>query len=298
MRFVVGNAVSAHVPASGLRPDRMLKQRIITGLIFALSVIALVLLMPPGLVLGLFALIVVAASWEWAAFTGLTTTRQRVAYALVPTMLMGLLAPVLLGEGARDIIPPVMLFAAVFWAVAIISVFRYPAGTALWSARPVLMLIGLGVLLPPWVALALIRGLPNGAILVIYCIAAIAMADIGAYFAGRFFGGPKLMPAVSPAKTLSGMVGGVTLSLVFSLLFGWLSGVAPDRLMSWASLALAASLVSVFGDLLESMAKRHCGIKDSGSLLPGHGGLFDRVDSLSAGLPVFAIGFLLYGGVW
>ena len=126
----------------------------------------------------------------------------------------------------------------------------------------------------------------------------IAFADIGAYFAGRAIGGAKLMPRVSPGKTWAGFGGGMLASLALALVVGTLAGLGGVRLAAWVALAGASALVSVFGDLLESMVKRHGGLKDSGSLLPGHGGLFDRLDSLTAGLPVLAFGLLQAGSFW
>ncbi|HNC69758.1 MAG TPA: phosphatidate cytidylyltransferase, partial [Pseudomonadales bacterium] len=159
---------------------------------------------------------------------------------------------------------------------------------AVWGSRWTLLLVGLVVLVPPWLALVFLRALPQGEYLLIYVIALIAFADMGAFFAGRRIGGPKLMPRVSPGKTWAGFAGGVCASLLLALAVGVGFGFAGAQLALWCVLAVLTAVASVFGDLLESMVKRHGGQKDSGSLLPGHGGLLDRLDSLSAGLPVFA----------
>jgi len=277
----------------------MLRQRLITGVIMAAVVIAFTMLSPQWLVLGVFGSVVVVASWEWAAFAGLRTMPSRVVYALAPALVMGLLWGAVTGNEPRtDVVELILLFSVGFWLAAIVFVVLYPRFAKVWGSRLMLMIIGLSVLIPPWVALALITAMPGGRLLAIYCIAAIAFADIGAYFAGSHFGGPKLMPAVSPKKTVSGVVGGLLLSTVFALVCGLGAGLPAEQVPGWLLIAFVAALVSVFGDLLESMAKRQCGIKDSGSILPGHGGIFDRVDSLSAGLPFYAIGLSLVGGFW
>jgi phosphatidate cytidylyltransferase len=190
------------------------------------------------------------------------------------------------------------LLSAVTWALAALGVSCYPRGAALWGGNTRLRIMGLLVLVPPWLAALFLRSLPHGEYLLICVIAIIAFADIGAYFAGRAFGGPKLMPRVSPAKTWSGFCGGIVASMALALLAGLVAGMDGTRLGAWLAVTLAAALASVVGDLLESMVKRHGGIKDSGSLLPGHGGLFDRLDSLTAGLPVFALGLMCADGTW
>jgi len=156
--------------------------------------------------------------------------------------------------------------------------------------------MGVAVLLPTWLALSYLRNLPNGAWLLLMLVALVAIADIGAYFFGRRFGKAKLAPAVSPGKSWAGFWGGLACSVSFmaALWYFWPGGM-PVSLPAMLVLAAITSLASVLGDLLESMVKRHRGIKDSSQLLPGHGGVMDRVDSLTAASPVFALGLMSVG---
>jgi len=278
----------------------MLKQRVITALVFAAVVIGTVLSAPAWLTALLFGLLVMAASREWASLSGLESHAARLAYAGVVgvALTLGVLAFGLLSEPRPDAFAQALRPVILFWALAAMAVLSYPRGTGLWGARATLCVAGLLVLVPPWLAIVFVRSLPLGQYLVIYAIAVIAFADIGAYFAGRAIGGAKLMPRVSPGKTWAGFGGGLLASLALAVAVGVGGGLRGERLAAWLGVSCSAAIASVIGDLLESMVKRHGGQKDSGSLLPGHGGLFDRLDSLTAGLPVLAFGLLQAGSFW
>jgi phosphatidate cytidylyltransferase len=140
-----------------------------------------------------------------------------------------------------------------------------------------------------------LKTLPGGAFLVLLLMVAVAAADIGAYFFGRRFGRHKLAPAVSPGKTWEGMWGGILAVLVVSIIV-WQSlppTLAHLRVASVLILALALGGASVLGDLTVSMVKRESGVKDSSNLLPGQGGIMDRIDSICGAAPVFALGLIL-----
>lgn len=268
----------------------MLKQRVLTAVIFAGLVLGVVLAAPPWLTMALFALLVLGGAVEWSALAGISGWPLRMLHVVLTGVLMAFglyaLGPVASPEAERlvTLLGPVL----VFWVLAALAVKAYPAGAEVWGGRWTLSLVGMVVLVPPWLSTVYLRALPHGEYLLIYVIALIACADIGAFFAGRAVGGAKLMPRVSPGKTWAGFAGGMTASLAFSLSVGVWMGFSPARLAMWCMLGVLTMIASVFGDLLESAVKRHGGVKDSGSLLPGHGGLLDRLDSLSAGLPVFA----------
>lgn len=275
-------------------------QRVITAVIFAALAVALFLLGPPLLMAGVIGLLVLAAAWEWSALCGIEVRAARSAYVLALALVLACsawwMAPLPMVDAAA--LAWVFAFACAGWLLATLAVVAYPRGSALWGGQGSRALIGIVVLAPPWLAVLYLRSLPEGEYLVLLAIALIACVDIGAYFSGRAIGGPKLMPRVSPAKTWAGLCGGLLASLALALVAVPVSGLPTARLPAWLAVCAATALASVVGDLLESMVKRHSGIKDSGSLLPGHGGLFDRLDSLTAGLPVFAFGMLASGGFW
>jgi phosphatidate cytidylyltransferase len=276
----------------------MLKQRIITAVVIVAALLAAMAYLSAGQLSLLFAGIVLVAAWEWADLSDLRPQVARLAYVLV---IGALIASVyaLLGDVASwsvAALQELFVAACVWWAVALLWVKGYPVSAGLWGSRPVRIVMGGAVLLPTWLALSYLRNLPNGAWLLLMLVALVAIADIGAYFFGRRFGKAKLAPAVSPGKSWAGFWGGLACSVSFmaALWYFWPGGM-PVSLPAMLVLAAITSLASVLGDLLESMVKRHRGIKDSSQLLPGHGGVMDRVDSLTAASPVFALGLMSVG---
>ena len=155
--------------------------------------------------------------------------------------------------------------------------------------------VGFLVLVPTWAAIVYIRELEQGPWLIVYMFLMVWGADTGAYFAGKRFGKRKLMPRVSPAKSWAGIGGATVTVLIISMLTQPYLHFSQDLSYGIYLLALILLFVSVVGDLTESMFKRQCGIKDSGSILPGHGGIMDRIDSLTAAAPVFALCLILIG---
>jgi phosphatidate cytidylyltransferase len=192
----------------------------------------------------------------------------------------------------------IFIAACLWWAIALLWVKAYPLSSGLWGSKGARSVMGLLVLVPAWLALSYLRSLPEGVYLILVVIGLVVAADVGAYFTGRAFGKAKLAPAVSPGKSWAGFWGGLAscLTLMAILWRIWPEGM-PISLPAALGLALVTGLASVLGDLLESMIKRHRGIKDSGNLLPGHGGIMDRIDSITAAAPVFALGLIVSGWV-
>lgn len=162
-------------------------------------------------------------------------------------------------------------------------------------------MMGFFVLFPTWRGLIDLQVLRHGPLIVLYVMCLVWVADTGAYFAGRRWGTGtrKLAPTVSPGKSIAGLIGGLVLTLVLALWVSYDVHLSPIQIVYLIFLTLLTALASVLGDLLESMVKRYRGVKDSGAILPGHGGILDRIDSLTAALPVFAFGWYLAlaGGV-
>jgi phosphatidate cytidylyltransferase len=265
----------------------VLRQRILTALVLApLALIGLF-----GLVEGGFALftgaIVLWGGWEWANLSGLEHPTQRLAYVagLATVMILAWLA------GAVQAVWPLWL-GAIGWLISGYWVVRYPQSSEQWRAPAVRLVMGVWVLLPCWIGFNQLRAI--GGEWLLYVLLLVWVADIGAYFSGRRFGRRKLAPRVSPGKSWEGVYGGMVATALLALLFAsWLDmGTAQGVWLVVATLVV--TLMSVLGDLLESMLKRLRGIKDSGRLLPGHGGILDRIDSLTAAIPLFAL-FRLWG---
>ena len=187
---------------------------------------------------------------------------------------------------------PLSALAAAWWGVALLFILIYPRGSRLWAAHPSMVsLAGVLSLIPGWVALAGLHW-HVGKEYALLLLLLVWGADVGAYFAGRAFGRRKLAPQVSPGKTWAGVIGALVTAVIVSL-----GGAAMMQLphAEWGVLVLISVVTvaaSIIGDLSESMFKRLSGIKDSGGILPGHGGILDRIDSLVAAAPIFVLGLL------
>lgn len=269
----------------------MLLQRTLTALL--LIPLALLIILWPST--PVFALIVGVAflvgMWEWTRLSGLASTTLRAGMlALTAALLVLIWWP-------RDPRLWAALAAAgvAWWLVACVWLRHFAFGAAPTPEnRRRKLLAGLFVMVPAWTALILIhRTIPHGHGWTLLALTIVWAADIGAYFAGRFFGRRKLAPQISPGKTWAGVYGAfVTAGLVVAA-GGWLLGVHDARLAGLIVLAAFTVAASIVGDLIESLMKRHAQTKDSGHLFPGHGGLLDRLDSVFAALPVFALGLWL-----
>ena len=267
----------------------MLKQRIITAVILAPLVIAGIVLLPTAL-FALFALLVIViGAWEWAGMSGL---RGAGALSFV-VLLAGLcLLLYLLGPDVQRV---ALYLGSLFWVFALLMVVSFPGTRHLWSQRWQRALMGELILVSAWVGLIWLKNLDNTGVLVILLLVIIWSADIGAYFTGRAWGKRKLAPAVSPGKSWEGVLGGLLLAILaascYALWFNLVPERTPAHWMGFVILILVSAAISVLGDLTESMVKRQQGLKDSGNLLPGHGGIMDRIDSLVAAVPLFALWF-------
>ena len=235
-------------------------------------------------------LVVSLAAWEWAGLAGVKQVLARLFYTLVIALSGILMGWFLYSASNHQYLLSLFTSAAIWWAVALLWVQGYPSSAVIWGSVPVRLLMGWFVLVPAWLALLYLRAEPSGGWLVLMVVATVAAADIGAYFTGKAFGRTKLAKSVSPGKTWEGVVGG----LFFALVLGAIANVLIIQ-GSWIGLIaiiVPTAFVSVLGDLLESMVKRHQGVKDSGTLLPGHGGFMDRIDGLVAAAPIFALAVL------
>ena len=264
-----------------------LVKRIITAAILIPVVTAGILYLPGkgfAIALGVF---VIGGAWEWTHMMGLKKLPARIGFLILTSILLVLLytMPVL----------PVVITGVVFWIVAIIQILLYERSfNNRLRNTPAMILAGLLVLLPAWKALVSLHAMnESGGYLVLFLMVIIWVADSGAYFAGHKFGRHKLAPSTSPGKTWEGVAGALVATSIFALVVYYNTGLMEMNSVAFVTLCLVTVMVSVAGDLYESMYKRIIGIKDSGVLIPGHGGVLDRIDSLTAAAPVFVAGYLL-----
>lgn len=271
----------------------MLKQRVITACVLVV-LLALVLLYLPynGFALAI-SLVFVLAAWEWASMAGLEKPVQRFAYAGSFAALFAL--SIELGLPQREgIVMLLLLLAVAGWLFAFLAVCRYPDNRG-WYRSLFMALAGLWLLLPPWIGLLVLQPQVSHSGLIWLVIAVIAAADIGAYFAGRRFGRHKLAVHVSPGKTWEGFWGGALANVLLASCVAVSLGLSHWQFAGFIIAMVLTASVSVLGDLFESMVKRERGIKDSSQLLPGHGGVLDRIDGWTAAVPVFTLLYLLSG---
>lgn len=266
----------------------MIKQRVITALILAPLMVIGIFFLPFEQFAVFIAFIATVGAWEWANIAGYERRWERVGYALL------VLATLSVSGTGPEALVYYLVIGSLWWATAFVLVKRYPEATHWWNAREMRALLGLCVLIPMWGGFMFLKQQPHSSLLILLVMLIIWGADTGAYFSGKRWGKAKLAPNVSPGKSWAGFWGGVATSLLVGLLFGvcidmW---IQPLTMIDYTQLLLVVGIttvVSVLGDLVESMMKRYRGIKDSSSLLPGHGGVLDRIDSMAAAVPVFAL---------
>lgn len=271
--------------------------RVATALVLAPAVLAVVLVAQPGVFALLVGLFIVIGAGEWARLLGFVGVWRIAFAALVAALCLAgwawvFASPSALGEA---LLWWVLGTAALFWCLQLTIFLPVALPMMAWTrSRLAGSLVGVLVLLGGWFACAWLRGQPRGSYLVLLLLGMVWAADIAAYFGGRRFGKRLLAPRISPGKTLAGGVFGISASALVALAAG---GLLLEIHPLWLVLGgLVIGLVSIAGDLTESLLKRQADYKDSGNLLPGHGGVLDRIDSLLAVAPCFAAAVMwLYG---
>ncbi|MGA7540524.1 MAG: phosphatidate cytidylyltransferase [Steroidobacteraceae bacterium] len=263
-----------------------LRKRVATAAVLIALLLAVLFWLPAAATVGLLTLVVLVGAWEWSAFVKLADPRLRGAYV----GLVGLLLPFawLATRNAAGL-EALLGAALLWWLTALVWIVAAPRRVSRWSAG----LAGLLSLVPAWLALTRLRlRTGHGAEWVLFALVLVWMADIGAYFCGRRFGRRRLAPSVSPGKTWEGALGGLIASGAVAV-----AGSAWFRLPlgRFLALCLGAVAFSIIGDLTESLLKRFAGMKDSGTLFPGHGGVMDRIDSVTGAAPVLLLGLTMLG---
>ncbi|GAB3386285.1 phosphatidate cytidylyltransferase [Lysobacter fragariae] len=277
----------------------MTKTRLLAALIMAPIAIAAILLMASPWMMALAAVVFLIGLWEWFELTGIEDTLARTV--LLAANLAMMVAIVWASRSATGysyvLFQLACVLGVVWWLLALLWLrhFSFASDHETW-ARMFKLAAGALAVIPAWCALGWIHASkPNGHLWLFTALAIVWAADSGAYFAGRKLGRRKLAPTVSPNKTIEGVIGGVVAGLIVGVAGAMLAGAPVAKLPLVALVAFVAILASVVGDLFESLLKRHAGVKDSGDLIPGHGGILDRVDGVLAALPVFALGKAMFG---
>jgi len=266
----------------------MLRTRVLTALIFGLLMLAILLTLPPiGAVITVSVLVLLGAL-EWSHFLQLARPARRWIYVAAIVVV----APFVFGYSFS---PPRLLWLAVLASIWWFIAFAWICVAPHRVNRLLAGIAGLCVLVPAWALLTrilMINGPIRGPLWVLWLLTVVAGADVGAYFAGRAFGRLALAPRVSPKKTWEGLLGGLVCGVMVAVLGAAWLGV-PRLEFFWLGIVLV--LASAVGDLTESLFKRFAGLKDSGQLLPGHGGVLDRIDALTAAVPFFVLGLIWFG---
>lgn len=261
-------------------PMSNLQSRVITALFLVFALGGVLFFAPPRAAVFAFTAMAALAAWEWAGLMR-QDRPARVMYALVLLLFCWQIR-----VAAQELLPVLLMAAAVFWIVI----------APLWLARKWTLagndffgyLMGLLVILPTWAALLQLQAASPW--LLLAAMALVWVADISAYFAGRAWGRHKLAPTISPGKTWEGVAGAALGVLCYGfVVFGFSSLPAALPLALFGAALLLLTAASIVGDLFESLLKRQAGLKDSSHLLPGHGGILDRIDSLTAALPLAAL---------
>jgi phosphatidate cytidylyltransferase len=258
----------------------MIRQRVISALILAALLVTAVLWLPPLWSAAALTLVLAAAAWEWSGFVARDAMLQRLAFMLVTAMICGLWWWWSAQSGSLRIL---LWVALTFWSLALLWVFALPT----LVNRPLVAVVGVLALSLAWVALVRMRvDWSQGRYAVLFVLLVVWVADSGAFFAGRAWGVRKLAPSVSPGKTWAGLWGGLAACALLALLASLWWQVPVVALVV---ATLIVGVYSVVGDLAESLCKRFAGLKDSSNLIPGHGGVLDRFDSLLAAAPVLML---------
>jgi len=272
----------------------VLKQRVLTALLLLPLALAAIFMLPAAWFLSLLAVILLWGTWEYSRLAGLSG--QLSAYLLIAVQTVIFVSLYLLKDDWSNAIGLWLGASCIAWLLMFIRLARYhPQTSPDASYRLASFLTAIVSITCGWFALSWVRTQPEGPWLILLLLLIVWAADTGAYFAGRAFGKRKLAPAISPGKTMAGLFGGLLLAPLVALAAVYLMPITGPGPLALIALSLLSALISVGGDLMISMHKRISGFKDSGNILPGHGGILDRVDSLLAAAPFFALGLLAAG---
>lgn len=271
----------------------MLKQRLITAFTLGPLLLWAFVVFPDPYFAGLVALIMILGAKEWVVIARLPAS-MLLPYLVVFSLLI--YGCWWLAENSESYTNLILYVSCAWWLAGFIILYIYNTGhKGILSNRILRSTLGLVVLLPTFTSMYVLRN-SYGVGMLFYLLFLIWFADSGAYFFGKRFGKNKLIPNVSPGKTWEGVVGGIAASILFSLVFAYFNEmITSDNYLLFIVAGIITIIFSIEGDLMESMFKRQVNIKDSSNILPGHGGILDRIDSLTSATPIFVTCLLLFG---
>jgi len=287
----------------------LLKQRIITALLLAPAIIAAIFYLPLNYFSAFILAVMAVGAWEWGPLMGFEKKRRRIAF--VSTNVLIILAlwfylPLntlwLNSTELHSSIIYILWLTVAWWLLSAFLTVVYPRCSAFWSShRSIRGLFGWFTIVPTWLAFMILRTHEyandryDGSQLIMFLFLMVWSADVGAYFVGKSIGKHKLMPNVSPGKTIEGFLGGIIFASILVTIAGNMLNWSVSQHITVLFVTVLITTISVLGDLNESMFKRQAGIKDSGTILPGHGGILDRIDSLTATAPIYALCYVFFG---
>ncbi len=263
----------------------MLRTRIITAVVLAAALLVVVLWLEPVWTMVAISGAVLLGAWEWSAFLRAPNAWVRGAYVAFIAVLLAVAWELTHTPSYLD---AVLIVALVWWTLALLWIALAPRRVTPLAAG----IAGVLALVPAWVALVRLLFMANGTQWLLFALVLVWTADIGAFFVGRRYGRVRLAPEVSPGKTWEGVLGGIAASTVIAVIGAYWFGIPHAK---FVLLCLAVVGYSIVGDLTESLLKRYAGVKDSGQMFPGHGGMMDRIDSVTGAAPVLLFGLTALG---
>ena len=282
---------------------KVLKQRVITAVILLVTLIAATTQLPSFFFSLFVAVVILIAAWEWAGFISLDKKIVKIPFLVsIAVMLLGSFFFLGISPTAQKIdefrVGLLLILGLLFWLMSLLCLAGYPKNRNLWNDKYKISLMGVLVLIPTFAGVVVLKYLLPSGYLVLALVILVAAVDVGAYFVGVNFGSRKLAANLSPKKSWEGVWGGALACLLVATLFIWLmhrnlQPLSSAQIAALLALSMGITFFSIVGDLLESMLKRNCGVKDSGTMLPGHGGVLDRVDGLLAATPLFVLTMML-----